>query len=410
MPTRLPSPAWVVPFVLACAAAPAAESRLTNVSVRSAAGEGGETLIVGFAVAGTAPKPVLIRGIGPSLTPFGVTGAVTDPQVRLYAGAAELGRNDNWGGGEALAAAFRAVGAFGLPSASRDAALLESLPPGAYSVHLVADSGPGIALVECYDAAPEAAAARIGNLSARSLSGTGGNVLTIGFSVSGGGPKTVLIRGIGPSLASFGVAGALGNSRLRLFDRSGTEIADNDDWSGAVTPPEVFAGAGAFPLAPGSSDAVLFFALEPGTYTAQVGGSTGTATGQALIEIYEVTAPPVPVITIQPVANASSVPPFDPGAGTISPGPDALPVVTFQSRPQYPFELRRASITGQALVDFHVKSDGTVANAVALRATDFRLGDSAVSAVQTWRFVPGRRNGRLVTTHMQVPIIYTLND
>jgi protein TonB len=83
--------------------------------------------------------------------------------------------------------------------------------------------------------------------------------------------------------------------------------------------------------------------------------------------------------------------------------------VTFQSPPSYPFELRRASVTGEVLVDFCVRTDGTVANAVSIRATDIRFGVAAVDAVRTWIFRPGRASGRLVTTHMQVPVIFTLS-
>jgi TonB family protein len=240
------------------------------------------------------------------------------------------------------------------------------------------------------------------------VAGSGANVLTIGFAISGTEPRTVLLRGVGPGLAGFGVTGALPNPRLRLFNNAGIEIADNSGWSVSVTPPTVFSAVGAFALPAVSRDAVLFFALPPGTYTAQVSAAAGNGTGPALIEAYEVAGSPVPVLTIQPVTTPPSAPPFDAGVGTPSVGPDAAPQVIFQSRPSYPFELRRASVTGEVLIDFHVKTDGTVANAVALRATDVRLAESALKAVRAWIFRPGRANGRLVITHMQVPIVYAI--
>jgi protein TonB len=129
-----------------------------------------------------------------------------------------------------------------------------------------------------------------------------------------------------------------------------------------------------------------------------------------LIEAYEVPASPIPVITIEPVTARGSEPPFDAGVGTPSAGADAIPQVTLQGRPSYPFELRRASVSGQVLVDFFVKTDGTVANAVAISATDIRFAVAAVDAVRGWLFRPGRSKGQLVTTHMQVPIIFTLSD
>lgn len=393
---------------LCLAVAGAAESRLTNVSVRSAAGSDAATLIVGFAVGGSGEKPVLIRGIGPTLGVFNVPGAAANPRLQLFGRAGAIAQNDDWGGGAPLAAAFQATGAFQLASGSRDAALLQTLQPGPYSAHLTTDTGDGIALVECYDAGRGNDTAYITNLSARSIAGTAASVLTIGFSISGTEPKLLLLRGIGPTLGAFGVDGALADTRLRLFDAAGTEIADNDNWSSAITPQSVFTGAGAFELAATSRDAVLFFALPPGNYTAQVSGIGGT-TGPALVEVYEVARTAVPFVTIQPVAETAGGIPDDPGAGTISEGADTGPRATSQARPQYPFELRRASITGSATIDFYVKADGTVANATAIRATDFRFADSAKTAVSAWRFTPGRRNGKLVTTHLQVPIIYTLN-
>jgi TonB family protein len=395
--------------VLSLLLAHAAESRLTNVSVRTTAGSGTDTLIVGFAVGGTGTKPVLIRGIGPSLTSFGVTGAMANPQLRLFSGSTTISQNDDWGGSASLSTVFQSVGAFAVPANSRDAALFEALQPGTYSVHLTSDGAPGIALVECYDAGTTLAGGYLTNLSARSIAGTGANVLTVGFAITGTDPKTVLLRGVGPALTGFGVTGALVNPRLRLFDSSGTEIADNDDWLLAVTPQAVFSAAGAFALPATSRDSVLFFALPPGTFTAQVSG-VGNATGAALVEVYEITSSPVAVVTIQPIVATAAPSPADPGAGTLSAGADTLPQVLFQTRPTYPFELRRASVTGQAVVDFYVKSDGTVANVVAIRATDIRFAGSAADAVRTWTFRPGRRDGRLVTTHMQVPIVYTLNE
>lgn len=388
----------------------AAESRLTNLSVRSTAGSGADTLIVGLSIGGTGTKNVLLRGIGPALVPFGVAGTVTDPQLALFSGTTQIDSNDNWGGGLPLSTAFSSVGAFALAANSRDAALLRALPSGSYSAQLINSGSPGIALVECYDTESGAPAAYFTNVSARSVAGTGANVLTVGFAIAGTAPQPVLIRGIGPTLASFGVPGALPAARLRLFDSAGIQIGDSASWSTAVTPGTVFSSVGAFQLATASSDGVLFLALPAGTYTAQVSGLAATAVGTALIEVYAVDSSPVPYLTLRPVINAAAPAPADPTAGTSSPGADRTPSVLSQTRPTYPFELRRAGVTGEVLVDFYVKSDGTVGNAVALRGSDAQFAASAVTAVQSWRFVAGRRNGQLVTFHFQVPIIFSLDE
>jgi hypothetical protein len=125
--------------------------RLINVSVLKHLGTG---LIAGFTVGGTGTKTVLIRVVGPTLgaAPFGVPDVVADPQLTLFSGQTAIGNNDNWGGGAELAAAFAKVGAFALPAASRDAALLATLQPGSYTVQARGvDGTTGVAIVEIYE-------------------------------------------------------------------------------------------------------------------------------------------------------------------------------------------------------------------------------------------------------------------
>jgi hypothetical protein len=265
---------------------PAGGSYLSNLSVRTTAGTGPQTLIVGFAVRGGA-KPLLVRGIGPTLAAFGVSGTLPDPRLDLFpAGTATpAASNDNWEAAEA--AAFAAVGAFALPVGSRDAAVVATLAEGAYTAQVTpadGSTGPGIALVELYDAAG-GSAVRLVNVSARSQVGTGADVLVAGFTVAGNGPRRLLLRAIGPTLASFGVTNVLQDPRLDLYPAdSAAPMAGNDNWEAAQA--AVFSQVGAFALPEGSRDAVLVATLEPGSYTAQISGVGGT-TGVALVEVYE---------------------------------------------------------------------------------------------------------------------------
>ncbi len=130
----------------------AATPRLVNVSVLKHLGAG---LTAGFVVGGAQPRTVLIRAVGPTLgaAPFNVAGVVADPQLVLFgAGATRIADNDNWGGTAALTAAFSAVGAFALPAASRDAALVATLQPGSYTVEVSGVGGTtGVAIVEVYE-------------------------------------------------------------------------------------------------------------------------------------------------------------------------------------------------------------------------------------------------------------------
>lgn len=86
------------------------------------------------------------------------------------------------------------------------------------------------------------------------------------------------------------------------------------------------------------------------------------------------------------------------------------PIARIRISPQYPFELRRGGVQGEAIVDFVVASDGTVANAKAVRATRPQFGDAAVAAVQHWHFRPALVDGSPVSCHMQIPIVFTLNN
>ncbi len=257
--------------------------RLVNLSVRTTAGSGAQTLTVGFVVAGTVDKPVLLRAIGPALAAFGVTGVLADPKLDLFSGTALLAANDNWS--VTTATAFTSTGAFVLPANSLDAALVREMPPGGYTAQVAGAAGSGIALAEIYDVDP-AAGARLINVSARAQVGTGGSILIAGFTLSGNLEKRILIRGIGPTLGSvFGVPESLANPRLDLF-RGATALSGNDDWGGTAALRTAFAQVGAFTLVDSSRDAAMLLTLQPGSYTVQLTGVSST-TGVGLIEVYE---------------------------------------------------------------------------------------------------------------------------
>jgi alpha-tubulin suppressor-like RCC1 family protein len=262
-------------------------ARVVNLSVRTTAGTGDQTLIVGLVVIGSGSKTLLLRGIGPALLPQGVTNALADPTMRLLNGSgAEVSANNDWGGSAQMSANFSSVGAFALPASSKDAALFNTLPTGLYSFHVFPNgAGTGIALAEVYDADDDSSAASVFNISARTQVGTGENILIAGFVITGNSPKTVLIRGLGPTLAAQGVTGAVVNPQLFLFGSAGL-IASNDDWGGTTALKNAFATTGAGALtADNSKDAALLVTLMPGVYSAQVSG-VGSTTGIGLVEIF----------------------------------------------------------------------------------------------------------------------------
>jgi hypothetical protein len=96
-----------------------------------------------------------VRGVGPGLAPFNVPGALTDPQLQIFRESQLVAENNDWDGGTnsgVLASTAQLVGAFRLPAASRDAALLIRLNPGAYTAQVSGVNGAtGVALVEVYE-------------------------------------------------------------------------------------------------------------------------------------------------------------------------------------------------------------------------------------------------------------------
>ena len=271
--------------------------RIINLSVRAIVGEGGQALITGFFISPGATKTVLIRGIGPSLAPLGVTGGLADPALQLFSEKSPLplATNDNWAGG-ALLGPFAAVGAFPIDPASLDAALQINLASGAYTGQVLGNGGTsGIALLELYDSDPtqNPTNSRLTNVSARAQVGIGANVLIAGFAISGNVPRTILVRAIGPSLAIFGVSAPLADPQLEVY-RGALRLYANDNWGTTASPADVaelattFARVGAFPLPNSRSrDSALRLTLAPGNYTAQISGVNGT-TGVALVEVYEI--------------------------------------------------------------------------------------------------------------------------
>ena len=275
-----------------------APGRMVNFSIRSNAGTGSQTLIVGLALEAapslTAP-PLLLRGIGPTLADFGVLEALTDPKIELFRAQTRLAENDNWEISSGAAALAQQVAAFALTPQSKDAALVQTgLAAGAYTFQVTAASPTGatgvggVALAEVFDATPPGAAARqMINVSARTQVGTGEEILIAGFTIGGTTARTVLIRAAGPVLNTFQVAGTLADPRLTLF-RGTTAIAESDNWQSSPELVSIFSTTGAFPFNARSRDAALLVTLPPGSYTAHVSGwgEGAAATGVALVEVY----------------------------------------------------------------------------------------------------------------------------
>lgn len=278
--------------------------RLVNLSILTTAGTGAKILTVGASVGPlsfTGKLPLVMRGVGPSLKDFfGITGALGDPTLTVFAAgnAAALAENDNWGSADAaaLAAVFRSVGAFDLTPGSLDSAfasLTPGLGVGGYTVQVAGKgTASGTVIAEIYDAAGSARTAatpRLVNLSTRALLDAGAE-LRVGFVLRGLSARTVLVRAVGPSLGALGVTGTMTDPTLELFDNDngGKKIGENDNWGGDAQIVAVANAVGAFALSGADTkDAVLLVTLPAGAYSARLSGAGGVG-GTAIVEVYEV--------------------------------------------------------------------------------------------------------------------------
>lgn len=296
------------PAVLTVEPPPPSAARLLNISTRGFCGTGDAVLIPGFVLSGSQSRRLLLRAVGPSLARFGVPAPLANPAMRVQRWNSALrggggdwepyAGNDDWTSNAnqaELAAVAAEVGAFTLGDPSLDAALLLDVMPGRYTV--VADGvagATGVAIVEAYDAGPQESPARLINISTRGFVGVGSAVMIPGFVVSPEGPRTFLIRAVGPTLARYGVAETLADPVLELYEKVAgpppmdLRILEIDDWGDlpdSATTATVAATVGAFSLPAGSSDAACVVTLPPGLYTAIVRGQ-GTSSGVALAEVY----------------------------------------------------------------------------------------------------------------------------
>ena len=264
-------------------------NHLINLSIRAWPADG-QPFIAGLVLTGQDEAQVLMRGVGPGLTRFGVDPVMTEPRMTLFDRSGNvLSRAASWTGDASVAATAASVGAFTLDPDSDDSAVVRTLPPGAYTIHVDAGQGlNGIALGEVYFAGESGGLA---NFSARAPAGAGTAACIAGFVVGGDQPRRLLIRGVGPALTRFGVADAVPDTMLRVFNADGEVIVTNDNWqqqtngSTAVEVSSAAAAVSAFSLPLNGKDAAVVIQLPPGSYTVHVGGAVA---GTVLAEIYEV--------------------------------------------------------------------------------------------------------------------------
>jgi hypothetical protein len=232
----------------------------------------------GFVVHGMGYKQVVLRALGPSLQIL--AGTLQNPVLELYdKNGILIASNDDWATDPNAAL----VQAYGLaPSDPRESALALTLTSGSYTVvERGVDDTAGTGQVEMYDFSP-IPSPTLANMSVRSLI-TGDHVITGDVTVTGLANQTVLFRAIGPDLISQGIAFALRDPALTLYDANWNTIAGNVYWKSDQEAQIESTG-----LAPGDDhDAAILMNLQPGTYHAILRGWDG-AIGIALLEAYAV--------------------------------------------------------------------------------------------------------------------------
>ena len=253
---------------------------LINISTRAQILTDENVLDAGFIVTGGGTKRVLIRGLGPSLTSQGISGALSDPMLELYdSTGAVIAMNDDWNTTQGTA-----IAATGIPPKDpSEAAIIATLSAGSYTVVESGVAGAtGVGLVEIYDLGSNFGP-QLANISTRGFVDIGANVMIAGFIVDSptGGDGQVILRALGPSLGEAGVTDPLADPVLDVYDSNGMLIASNDDWQSDQA--DALTATGIPPTK--DAEAAIVLTLTSGTYTAIESGKDG-GTGVGLIEVY----------------------------------------------------------------------------------------------------------------------------
>jgi hypothetical protein len=256
-----------------------------NISTRLRVDVGDNVMIAGFIIRGDSPKPVVLRGLGPSLANFGIPAAnlLSDPVLELHGSSgAMITSNDNWKDSPQRA---QIEGTVFQPMDDHESVILATLPPAAYTVVLKGvNNASGIGVVEIYDN-DKSVDSDLGNISTRGFVLTGDNVMIGGFIMGGNNlPARIAVRALGPSLSAFGLTNVLVDPTLELHDANGAILAANDDWQDDPASAALLTANGL--ALPNPKEAGIFMtAVLPGQFTAVVAGKNG-GIGIALVEIY----------------------------------------------------------------------------------------------------------------------------
>ena len=252
----------------------AIENEIYNGSARAEVGSGPEAIVGGFIIDGSEEKCVVLRGRGPSINLN--IARLEDPVLTLKSSSgAVVVANDDWGDSPDA----DKISNLGLaPSDPLESAIYACLQPGAYSTLLRGSLGTqlGVGMFEVFDV--DQSASKLVNISARAKVGAGARRVVGGFAIQGEVPRTVLIRGRGPSM---NIAVPTIEDPFVTLTQGANVIEFNDDWGDAANAADISA-TGLAPSDP--SESAILVTLNPGAYTLQL----ETVTGDPALGIMEV--------------------------------------------------------------------------------------------------------------------------
>jgi hypothetical protein len=197
------------------------------------------------------------------------------------------------------------------------------LNPGQYTA-IVRGVGntEGVALIEVYDL--NQASGKLANISTRAFVNIGDDIIIAGFILGNGvGNDSVVVRGMGPSLAAAGVQNVLANPTLELRDNNGALLLANNDWQDNAAQKALISAAGLGPSNP--LEAAIHATLPPGLYTALLAGLNKT-TGNGLVEVYDLgSSGGGPVVSPTPPGPSPTTTPGGTPAPSTTPGGTPVP-------------------------------------------------------------------------------------
>jgi N-acetylneuraminic acid mutarotase len=271
-------------------------TRISNLAVR-AHGGGDTPFSADFTVGPGSEQTILIRAVGPSLAALGIESTLADPKLAVFdAKGVRVADNDDFSA--AAADMFATVGAFPLRSGAKDAALVVRLPAGRYAAQISGETA-GSTLLEIYEAIGRTL--RIVNMSTRAEIASDGETVITGITVAPGTERQrLLIRAIGPTLASLGqpTEKVLSDPKIEIY-AGAVKLAENDNWSEPYLFPfpaaEAFAQGGAFTLPLNSQDAALVHEFSTGNYTVVTRGPA-RGRGNVMVEVIALPSASPPVL------------------------------------------------------------------------------------------------------------------